>query len=153
MKESHKSGHRIKYFVRIALFMAALFAGLVVLSPVGEQAAPSVQSDEKIMTLFKNHMSDIQVTGKGNVSKILADDDEGDRHQRFILKLSSGHTLLIVHNIDLSPRIDALEEGDYVEFNGEYEWNAQGGLVHWTHDDPHGPHENGWLKHEGRTYQ
>jgi hypothetical protein len=40
-----------------------------------------------------------------------------------------------------------------VEFFGEYEWNAKGGVVHWTHHDPQGLHENGWLKHQGRLYQ
>jgi hypothetical protein len=32
-------------------------------------------------------------------------------------------------------------------------WNAQGGMVHWTHHDPEGRHVSGWLKHNWRTYQ
>jgi len=60
---------------------------------------------------------------------------------------------LISHNIDLAPRIDLLEVGDEVEFFGEYEWNAKGGTIHWTHHDPKGRHEAGWLKHEGHIYQ
>jgi hypothetical protein len=32
-------------------------------------------------------------------------------------------------------------------------WNAQGGMVHWTHHDPEGRHVAGWLKHNGRIYQ
>jgi hypothetical protein len=42
--------------------------------------------------------------------------------------------------------------GDYVEFNGQYEWNAKGGVVHWTHHDPQGRHETGWVKHNGHNY-
>ena len=65
-----------------------------------------------------------QVRGAGIVSRVLADDDNGSRHQRFILRLPSGQTLLMAHNIDLAPRIANLREGDTVEFSGEYVWNA-----------------------------
>lgn len=94
-----------------------------------------------------------QVRGSGTVVRVLPDDNEGSRHQRFILRLSSGQTLLVAHNIDLAPRIPGLTEGDTVEFYGEYEWNDQGGVVHWTHHDPNGRQEDGWLRNEGRTYQ
>lgn len=97
--------------------------------------------------------SGAQVIGEGTVTRILGDDTVGDHHQRFILTLDSGRTLLIAHNIDLAPRIDSLREGDSVSFNGEYESNDKGGVVHWTHHDPQGQHEDGWLKHHGRTYQ
>lgn len=61
--------------------------------------------------------------------------------------------MLIAHNIDLAPRINAIKVGDEVEFYGEYEWNSKGGLIHWTHTDPKGYHVDGWLKHAGKTYQ
>ena len=94
-----------------------------------------------------------QVQGSGRVTQVLADDNEGSRHQRFILELSSGRTLLIAHNIDLAPRIPSLGRGDTVAFFGEYEWNDRGGVVHWTHRDPRGSHVGGWLEHKGRRYQ
>jgi len=98
-------------------------------------------------------VSGTQAQGSGIVVRILSDDNDGSRHQRFILKLDSGRTLLVAHNIDLAPRISGLRQGDKVEFNGEYESNAQGGVLHWTHRDPNGRHVDGWLKHDGRTYQ
>ena len=94
-----------------------------------------------------------QVQGSGTVVRVLADDNEGSRHQRFILELSPGRTLLIAHNIDLAPRIPSLGRGDTVSFFGEYEWNDRGGVVHWTHRDPRGSHVGGWLEHRGRRYQ
>jgi hypothetical protein len=109
--------------------------------------------DETIARAFRDHASNVQVSGKGVASKILSDDSDGSRHQRFILKLSSGQTLLVAHNIDLAPRISSLREGDSVEFNGVYEWNSKGGVIHWTHHDPEGRHEAGWLRHNGKTYQ
>lgn len=65
-----------------------------------------------------------QVSGIGKVTRVLADDNDGSRHQRFILEMNSGRTLLIAHNIDLAPRISALRTGDTVSFYGEYETNA-----------------------------
>jgi hypothetical protein len=94
-----------------------------------------------------------QVQGSGEVIRILSDDNDGSRHQRFILELSSGRTLLIAHNIDLAPRISGLRVGDTVSFYGEYEPNPQGGVIHWTHHDPQGRHADGWLEHEGRRYR
>ncbi|MDH3337277.1 MAG: DUF3465 domain-containing protein [Gammaproteobacteria bacterium] len=94
-----------------------------------------------------------QVRGSGKVTRILSDDNDGSRHQRFILQLSSGQTVLIAHNIDLAPRISSLSNGDLVSFYGEFESNPQGGVIHWTHHDPQGRHVAGWLEHDGRRYQ
>lgn len=109
--------------------------------------------EDQVVRAFEDRQSDLQVGGSGTVLKILPDDTKGSQHQKFILRLSSGQTLLIAHNIDLAPRISALQEGDIVEFFGEYEWSARGGVVHWTHHDPSGHHVGGWLKHDGATYQ
>ena len=115
----------------------------------------SSSGDSAIGRAFRNRTSDVQVRGSGQVIRVLSDDRKGSRHQRFILKLSSGQTLLVAHNIDLAPRINSLRVGDTVEFNGEYEWNSKGGVIHWTHHDPPGgsSHADGWLKHRGRTYK
>ncbi len=102
---------------------------------------------------FENRARGVQVKGEGVVVRVLPDDTEGGRHQRFILRLSSGQTVLIAHNIDLAPRVDALQSGAAVSFNGEYEWNERGGVIHWTHHDPAGRHAAGWLRYAGKTYQ
>lgn len=94
-----------------------------------------------------------EVSGRGTVIRVLPDDTQGERHQRFILRLPSGDTLLVAHNIDVAPRVEPLRIGDTVEYQGEYVWNAQGGLVHWTHRDPAGRHAAGWVRREGRTFQ
>jgi len=113
----------------------------------------SAAGDQVIQAAYENRQSDVQVEGAGRVVKVLPDDNKGSRHQKFILELASGQTLLIAHNIDLAPRIRDLREGDSVSFYGEYEWNERGGVVHWTHHDPQGRHVDGWLKHDGKTFQ
>lgn len=118
-----------------------------------EPSAEYTTSDRVLDRAYKQRQSDLQVGGSGIVVKVLADDLKGSRHQKFILKLATGQTLLVAHNIDLAPRINTLREGDEVEFFGEYEWNKMGGVLHWTHHDPQGNHEDGWLRHKGRTYK
>jgi len=105
-----------------------------------------------ITNAYKNKQSDIQVKGFGTVSRLLKDDNKGSRHQRFIVRLSTGQKILITHNIDLAPKIIRLKQGDEVEFYGEYEWNDKGGVVHWTHKDPGKRHIYGWLKHQQQKY-
>jgi Protein of unknown function (DUF3465) len=117
------------------------------------QGSAKLVKDDPIGRAFASRASDIQVEGEGTVSRLLADDLDGSRHQRFIVELASGQTLLISHNIDLAPRIDRLEVGDSVRFNGEYVWNEKGGVIHWTHHDPRGKHVAGWVIHNGKTYK
>ena len=91
----------------------------------------------------------------GQQAERLAQDPRwAEQSKRFLLALPrSGHTILIAHNIDLAPRIPELRRGDRVGFKGEYEWNERGGVVHWTHHDPRKSHEEGWIRHEGKTYE
>lgn len=116
-------------------------------------AGQNAVGDQAISNAFENRQSKVQVKGAGKVIKLLADDTKGSQHQRFILRLSSGQTVLIAHNIDLAPRINELAIGDTVYFYGVYEWNKKGGVIHWTHHDPRRKHIGGWLKHNNVVYQ
>ncbi len=102
---------------------------------------------------YQNHQNNLPVTQQGKIIRILAEDAEGARHQRCIVELASGQTLLIAHNIDIAPRVPGLTAGMRLIFHGEYEWNKNGGTIHWTHHDPSGRHEAGWLVYQGKTYQ
>lgn len=114
----------------------------------------AAQSDSDVLsTAFANRQSNLQLAGSGRVVKLLRDDTQGSPHQRFLLRTGTGQTLLVAHNIELAPRIVDIAEGDTVRFYGEYEWNEQGGVIHWTHHDPRGKHPDGWLEHRGQRYQ
>ena len=115
--------------------------------------APGLSDNAAIARAFANHARDIRVDGSGSVSRVLSDDNQGERHQRFLVLLPTGQSILIVHNIDIAPRVDNLRVGDEIEFEGEYVWNERGGLVHWTHHDPSRRHRPGWVKHAGHVYQ
>ncbi len=130
-----------------------LILGVLLLAGCSSVQTKSSSADQDIAYAFAHQQSGLAVSDSGVVVRVLPDDTEGGRHQRFILRLASGQTLLIAHNIDIAPRVSGLSVGDSVEFSGQYEWNGQGGVVHWTHHDPSGRHQAGWLKHGGVTYQ
>jgi Protein of unknown function (DUF3465) len=126
-------------------------------SGVGD-ASISVQANGEInnsalIDAFKNKKSDIFVEGSGVVKKLLADDNKGSRHQKFLVNVSTKQTLLFAHNIDLAPRVENLQIGDAVSFRGEYVYNPKGGVMHWTHHDPQGGNKVGWIKHNGQKYE
>lgn len=106
-----------------------------------------------LLDAIEGRARDVGVEGEGTVEAILRDDREGSRHQRFIVRIDDRRTVLVAHNIDLAPRVPSLRRGDPVAFRGEYVWNEKGGVVHWTHLDPDGSHEAGWVRHDGRTFQ
>lgn len=108
--------------------------------------------EQTILRAYRNQQSDLIVEATGTIKKILPDDNDGSRHQRLIVRLKSGHTVLIAHNIDLAPRAPA-REGDTITFRGEYEYSDEGGVIHWTHHDPGGRHPGGWLKIDGKRYE
>tara|TARA_R110002167_G_scaffold42935_16_gene130096 strand:- start:2732 stop:3127 length:396 start_codon:yes stop_codon:yes gene_type:complete len=110
-------------------------------------------NDSVLRQAYQQRKSDFQIHGSGQVERLLPDDNSGDKHQKFIIRLSSRQTILIAHNIDLAPRIADLKVGDTIEFYGEYEWSQQGGVIHWTHHDPKKLHAGGWLIHKGKKYQ
>jgi len=138
--------------VLVVAYLGGIQSGFID-SPQVSAVSGANQVEDELAQAFEERRSDIQVQGRGEVIKVLPDDNDGSRHQRFILRLPSGQTLLVAHNIDLADRVAALKVGDTVEFNGEYVWNAKGGVIHWTHHDPQGIHEAGWIRHKGRTYQ
>lgn len=123
----------------------------IVLSAACGVPAAERSADEVIARAFEARASNVQVEGSGVVYRVLRDDLHGARHQRFLLRLESGQTLLVAHNIDVAPRVP-LVEGDTVGFAGEYDWNEQGGILHFTHRADRGDHADGWIEHEGRRY-
>jgi hypothetical protein len=109
--------------------------------------------DSRLQTAFENEENNLQVLVRGTVTKLLSDDTVGDKHQRFILKLASGQTLLIAHNIDIGERVPDTVLGNGIYVYGVYEWNDEGGVIHWTHEDPDESHLEGFIQYDGYRYQ
>ena len=135
-----------------ALFVVAAIFGWNHFNSVDGETA-SLDGVNQVVSVDANWRSGQQVRGSGEVVRVLSDDTDGSRHQRFIVRLGSGRTLLIAHNIDLAPRVVSIRVGDKISFNGVYEWNDKGGVIHWTHLDPQNRHQGGWIEHRGKRYQ
>ncbi len=125
-------------------------------NPTSARSSPRTSThprqEDGLEQLFRDRISDVMVTLTGPVDRILPDDNDGSRHQRFIVRTPSGRTVLIAHNIDLARRVP-IEIGDTVTIRGEYEWSDRGGTMHWTHHDPKQWREGGWIEHRGIRYE
>jgi hypothetical protein len=142
--------------VRALLFGGLTALLLVVFSlvrsrPTGEPSAtPGGAGAGAVAEAFRARRSNVEVEAGGRVARVLPDDREGVRHERFIVRIG-GVSVLVAHNLDLAPRVP-VSQGDSVDLRGEYEWTAKGGVIHWTHRDPDGRHDAGWIRHQGRLY-
>jgi hypothetical protein len=122
------------------------------------QAAPAPTSarvpgtNAALLIAAGAHESGVEVEAHGRVSRLLADDNQGSRHQRFLVRIGGRLTILVAHNRDLARRVP-IQIGDSLALRGEYIWNERGGMVHWTHHDPAGRHEPGWIELKGRRYE
>jgi hypothetical protein len=153
---ARKSGHRKPpTFRQWLILLAVILVAVLVRNYLAPGSAVENDSATGAMTAEKaaaEMISGVMIDTAGRVSRVMSDDNEGSRHQRFILELVSGHTVLVTHNIDLAKRIP-LAAGDRVVIRGQYEWNDRGGVLHWTHHDPASRHEGGWIDHKGQRYQ
>jgi Protein of unknown function (DUF3465) len=115
--------------------------------------AAAQADDAAIAADYHNHQSNVEVTADGTVVRLLADRTSSTgTHEQFIIKLSSQNiTVEIEHNISIAARVP-VAEGDHVIVHGEYVWNSKGGLIHFTHHDPQGTHEAGYIEDNGKTY-
>jgi len=115
---------------------------------------PAAPDNETVRRDFAEHRSNVEVTAAGAVTTILADAPGADgTHQRFILRLTGlTQTVLVENNVSIGRRVP-IAVGDDVTVHGEYVWNDQGGLIHFTHHDPVHTHEGGWIALRGARYE
>lgn len=129
--------------------VSGVFFVLLLISWWVTEKQPETDKDANALeTLYATKANDAWVELQGTVSRLLPDDMQGSRHQKFILTIGS-RTVLVAHNIDLAQRVP-ISVGDKLGVRGQYEWNQQGGVVHWTHHDPQNRHSGGWIEWQGK---
>lgn len=117
--------------------------------------SPAAGADNAaVRSAFERHSGAVEVTAAGIVERVLSDQEgPSGTHERFIVRLSGVDlTVLIEHNVTIAPRVP-VHVGGPVVVRGEYIWNSEGGLVHFTHHDPDRSHEGGYVLYAGTRYE
>ncbi|MEO0998769.1 MAG: DUF3465 domain-containing protein, partial [Pseudomonadota bacterium] len=107
------------------LLIAAALAWIVERQTAGGFAGTDTSVDaaagsEALASAFARRANDEWVEARVTVVRLLADDNDGSRHQRFVAASAGGQTVLVAHNIDLAERVP-LAVGDSVYLRGQYE--------------------------------
>jgi len=128
--------------------------GIVFLLLLSSACAPATSDNAAVERDYAEKRSTVEVTAEGAVTRVLADESgPSGLHQRFIIRLAgSTQTVLVENNVTIGQRAPIFV-GDDVMVHGEYVWNDQGGLIHFTHHDPAPAHEGGWIELKGVRYQ
>lgn len=122
------------------------------LNSVERQASVPAADDREVLAAQANRLSKVEVTAVARVEKLLPDDNQGLQHQKFLLLLSNGTTVLVANDLTYGQRVP-VQPGSIIQIHGEYVWNSLGGLIHWTHRSDSPRHESGWIDYEGVRYQ
>jgi hypothetical protein len=133
---------------RRALLVALIGASLCACA--GSQAP----DDAAVCGAFSAQRSGVEVVAQGMVTRVLGvQAGRSSPHEGFLLRLDSGCAIVVrvEVNTDFTGSIP-LSVGERVLVKGDYEYYSRGGVIHWTHRDPRGHHENGYVDVSGTMY-
>lgn len=124
---------------------------------LGGCAAAHGDDNAAIYGAWADQRSRVEVTADGTVARILGTrQGRSGAHEGFLLHLrgAGGHGLSVrvETNVDITGAIP-LEPGESVEVRGEYIYDPRGGIIHYTHHDPAGRHESGYVEAGGDLYR
>lgn len=130
----------------------ALTGALALSACAGTQQTPD---NAAVCRIYSAQQSRTEVVADGTVVDVLGTrrGPSGD-HEGFLLRLNGGCDLLVrvETNVDLTGPVP-LRTSQRVVVKGEYEYDPMGGVIHWTHHDPRGRHDGGFVRVGDRTYQ
>ncbi len=92
----------------------------------------------------------VEIKG-AEVVRLLPDDNEGRRHQKWIFEIAGGHRITAIYNTSFSEAVP-LEIGDIVNVGGQYIFDKNGGVIHWLHVDPKKNRPDGYVELNGKRY-
>jgi hypothetical protein len=96
-----------------------------------------------------------EVTIEGPVLRVLATQDGAQgAHEQFIVAVRANEAeqdVLVADNISIG-RAAPVHQGDDVIVRGELAIDPSGPVIHWTHHDPRGRHQSGFVRLKGVLY-
>jgi hypothetical protein len=133
---------------------AARACAAALLALVAGCAAQTGPDDAAVCAAYHAGRSHVEVVASGRVTRVLGvQNGRVSPHEGFLMRLDSGCDVVVrvEANTDFTGTFP-LAAGDRVVVKGEYEFYPLGGVIHWTHRDPRGRHEGGFIETAGKTY-
>jgi hypothetical protein len=143
--------------MRTELSLAAAGAALAFGTACAGPGGGSDANNGAVYEAWRTGRSNVEVTAEGSIASMLGTvTGPSGAHEGFSLHLrgASGHglTVRVEDNVDLTGRVP-LSAGEDVEVRGEYVYDANGGIIHYTHRDPSGRHAAGFVRAGDALYQ
>jgi hypothetical protein len=143
----HRRSPALRY--RTLALAIALLAG----------AACSGQTEQpnnaQVCSLYASGSSGVEVIAQGTVLGVLGTNEgPSGEHEGFLLGLKQDCDLMlrVETNVDITGPVP-VQDGQVVTVKGQFEDDAEGGVIHWTHHDPSGRHVAGYVEIAGKLYQ
>ncbi len=144
----HRRSSTLRHRALTALVLIAALAGC-------GGGNPSSPTTRRVCALYASGADESRGLGQGTVVAMLGTSNgPSGEHDGFLLKLDRHCDLLlrIAVNTDITGPVP-LHSRRNGEVKGEYETDATGGVIHWTHHDPRGRHVAGYIVADGKTYR
>jgi hypothetical protein len=135
------------------IFVSLVVPAALVMATACSGSATSV-NDGAVCTAYQAGRSHVEVVADGTVTRLLGTHAGIESpHEGFLFRLGSGCSLIVrvESNVDFTGSFP-LDRGEHVVVKGEYEYYPRGGVIHWTHRDPRGRHEGGYVQVDGKIY-
>jgi len=141
---------RLRWYLAAITVLAVLAAGAW-----WWQARPGYEVEAGFAVVedaFRSRQSSIMAEVTGTVARVLLDDKDDLRNQKFIIRLPNDQSVLVVHDQKAGRRVP-VSVGDTVLVRGEYMWTETGGTLRNTQRDFSPRRLHGWIDHKGDRYQ
>ena len=138
------------YHYAIAIAVLAVLIGAALLW----QSRPGYRIEPGFMTVqdaYRYHQTGMMAEVTGTVARILVDDKDDPRNQKFIIRMTNGQSLLVLHDQVSGDRVP-VKVNDTVLVRGEYQWTETGGTLRFTQRDYSPRRMHGWIEHQGQRY-
>ncbi len=136
-----------KMYYAVAVAVVAALCGCV------SQATQT--NDAAVCDAFNAQRSHVEVVATGTVYRILGTrGGPNGSHEGYLMRLDGTckASVKVETNVTLTGPVP-LTTGESVVVKGEYEYTRLGGVIHWTHHDPAGRHEGGYVKAGNAIFQ
>jgi uncharacterized protein DUF3465 len=133
-----------------------LCAGALLAMTLGGCSLGGVTSDNAgALDAISQGRNGSEVTVEGAVVRVLATSSGTQgAHERFVVAVKAGNAeqdILVADNVTIG-RAAPVRRGDDVIVRGELAIDPAGPVIHWTHHDPRGRHESGFVRVNGQLY-